>query len=336
MKTEENKDLKKLNTLGLAAKAKWYAEPSDKASIIALLSDNKFKGSPVLIIGSGSNLLFSGDYQGLVIHPVLRDITTLREDGNYIYLRAGAGVEWDEFVAYCVDRGWGGVENLSLIPGCVGASPVQNIGAYGSEVSDTIELVEYINLETLEECQISADDCRFGYRDSVFKRELKSKTIITHVVFRLSKYPVINARYADVAAELAGIVNPGLYDVRKAIIDIRRRKLPDPAVMGNAGSFFKNPVIESQRALELQRDYPTLKLFPAPQGFNKIPAAWLIEQCGFKGIRKGNVGVHPNQALVLVAFEGATGNELLELSAEIQNCVNEKFGIKIDPEVNII
>ena len=176
----------------------------------------------------------------------------------------------------------------------------------------------------------------FGYRDSIFKRELKSKTIITHVIFRLSKFPVINAGYADVAAELAGVKKTGLYDVRKAIIDIRKRKLPDPEVIGNAGSFFKNPVIPAEMASSLQKENPSLKLFPAQSGYSKIPAGWLIEQCGFKGQRVGNVGVHPNQALVLVAFEGATGEELINLAHSIQKCVLDKFKIEIEPEVNII
>ena len=332
----ENKELKGLNTLGLPAKARWFAQPADVNSIKSLLSDIRFKGMPVLVTGSGSNLLYSKDFDGLLIRPDITSITITGQDDNFVYLRAGSGVNWDTFVAYCVDRGWGGVENLSHIPGCVGASPVQNIGAYGAEVADTILSVEFIDLETHKERSLSAEECMFGYRDSIFKRELKSKTIITYVTFRLSKYPVINAGYADVAAELAGIKDPGLYDVRKAIIDIRKRKLPDPEVIGNAGSFFKNPVIPAEMASSLQKENPSLKLFPAQSGYSKIPAGWLIEQCGFKGQRVGNVGVHPNQALVLVAFEGASGVELINLAHSIQKCVLDKFKIEIEPEVNII
>jgi UDP-N-acetylmuramate dehydrogenase len=331
-----NRDLKRLNTLGLEAKALWYAAPHSVDALKEVLKDPAYEGLPVLITGSGSNLLFSGDFNGLLIHPDFNEIKITGEDSDYVYVRAGAGVDWDVFVAWCVDRGWGGLENLSLIPGCVGACPVQNIGAYGSEVGDSIHKVEYVDIKSLKEVTLSAPECRFGYRDSIFKRELKSATVITYVTFRLSKYPVINAGYADVAAELSGVENPGLSDVRRAIIDIRRRKLPDPAVIGNAGSFFKNPVVPEALALSIQRDNPSLKLFAAGSGFSKVPAAWLIEQCGFKGKRFGNVGVHPNQALVLVAYDGATGKELLELSDRIRRAVNEKFGIEIEPEVNII
>ena len=332
----ENKELKKLNTLGLKAKARWFAQPADVASIKRVLSDTRFKGMPILVTGPGSNLLYSKDFNGLLIRPDITSITVTGEDKNSVYLRAGAGVNWDTFVAYCVDRGWGGVENLSHIPGCVGASPVQNIGAYGSEVADSVVSVEFIDLETHKESSLSNDECRFGYRDSIFKRELKSKTIITYVTFCLSKYPVINANYADVAAELSGLKEPGLYDVRKAIIDIRKRKLPDPEVIGNAGSFFKNPVVPEDMAFKLKNENSSLKVFSAQSGFSKIPAAWLIEQCGFKGKRFGNVGVHPNQALVLVAYEGATGEELINLAHSIQKSVLDKFSIEIEPEVNII
>jgi len=336
MMITENKELNKLNTLGLKAKARWYAQPADVTSIKSLLSDTRFKGMQILVTGSGSNLLYSKDFNGLLIRPDITSITVTGEDENSVYLRAGAGINWDTFVAYCVDRGWGGVENLSHIPGCVGASPVQNIGAYGSEVADTVVCVEYIDLETHTDHYISKNECRFGYRDSIFKRELKSKTIITYVTFCLSKFPVINANYSDVATELSGINKPGLNDVRKAIIDIRKRKLPDPEVIGNAGSFFKNPVVPENMAISLQNENPTLKIFPAPSGFSKIPAAWLIEQCGYKGKRFGNVGVHPNQALVLVAYEGATGEELINLAHSIQNSVFDKFKIEIEPEVNIV
>jgi UDP-N-acetylmuramate dehydrogenase len=234
------------------------------------------------------------------------------------------------------DRGWGGLENLSLIPGCVGAAPVQNIGAYGSEAKDTIVKVEFVELAGGAVKSLKGDECKFGYRDSIFKNELKGKVAITFVTFSLSKVPVVNSSYADLTRALESIAQPTIKDVRNIVIDIRRTKLPDPAVVGNVGSFFKNPVIQEELALSIQKDNPSLKIFPAAKGFCKVPAAWLIDNCGFKGKRFGNVGVHENQPLVLLAYEGAKGEELLALAHEIQQAVKERFNIEIEPEVNIV
>ncbi len=333
---EKDKSLKELNTLGLNIYATWYSAPSSEDEIVRVLDNTEFRELPVLVMGSGSNLLFTGDYEGLVIHPVLKEISITGSDAQSVILRVGSGVNWDDFVAYCTDRGWGGVENLSLIPGCVGASPVQNIGAYGSEVKDTIVSVEYIDIKTGERCSLNNSECRFGYRDSIFKNELRGGTIITFVSFRLSLYPVLNFDYTDVAEQLSQIPDPSLYDVREAICSIRRAKLPDPAVLGNAGSFFKNPVVSQERAMLLREMNPGLKLFPAQPGFVKLPAAWLIEQCGYKGIKEGNVGVHHNQALVIVAYKGATGVEILEFAKKIKRAVKTRFDLDIEMEVNVI
>lgn len=335
MKIEKNKNIKSLNTLGLNVNALFYAQPETSQELKALLLNKEYRSLDKLIIGSGSNILFKENYNGLIIHPAIKEISIVKSDDNFVYVRAGAGVEWDNFVAWCTNRGWGGVENLSAIPGCVGACPIQNIGAYGSEVKDTIVSVEYMMLSTGEELIIDNASCNFAYRDSIFKKELKFKTAITFVTFKLSLYPQININYADVSKRMERIESPTLNDIRETIVEIRKQKLPDPAVVGNVGSFFKNPVVEKERALELQKENPTLRLYPTETGY-KVPAGWLIEQCGFKGARYGNVGVHPNQALVLLAFDGATGDELLNLAEKIKRSVKDRFNIDIVPEVNVI
>lgn len=335
MKIFLNKNLKNCNTLGLNVFAKYYASPANKEELLALLRDTQYSDLPKMVLGSGSNVLFASDYDGLVIHPAMKEMLVTGENEKFIFIRVGAGVVWDDLVKYTVSQGWGGLENLSWIPGCVGAAPVQNIGAYGAEAKDTITDVEYTDIKSGKEFMIKGEECRFGYRDSVFKRELKSRTIITHVSFKLSKFPRINSNYADVSQALEGIDCPDLQNLRDIIIDIRKRKLPDPAEVGNAGSFFKNPVVSEGVANSIRQSHPTLKTFPSTEGFCKIPAAWLIEQCGFRGKRYGNVGIHSNQPLVLLAFEGAKGEELIKLSEMISNTVFEKFGVEIEPEVNI-
>jgi len=335
MKILRNENLRNHNTLGLNVFAKYFASPVNKAELSELLSDPHYSSLQKMILGSGSNVLFTSDYDGLVIHPAMPEISVTGEDEKFIYIRVGAGVVWDDLVKYTVGEGWGGLENLSWIPGCVGAAPVQNIGAYGAEAKDTITEVEFTDITTGEEIMIKGEDCRFGYRDSIFKRELKSKTIITYVSFRLSKFPEINSEYADVDQALQGFDHPTLQNLRDIIINIRKRKLPDPAEVGNAGSFFKNPVVSEDVANSIRLSHPTLKIFPATEGFCKIPAAWLIEQCGFKGKQYGNVGVHSIQPLVLLAYKGAKGEELIRLSDMIRKTVFEKFGVEIEPEVNV-
>ncbi len=331
----ENYSLKKHNTFGLDIKASFFASPDNEEKLIKLLEICPFRNEQLLIIGSGSNILFTGDFYGLVIKPEIKDITIVKENDESVLLRVGAGVEWDDFVSYCVNRGWGGVENLSGIPGTVGASPVQNIGAYGSEAKDCIENVEYLDLESLKKVKLSGKECGFGYRDSVFKNRLKSKTVIMHVTFRLSKYPIINIAYTDLSEFFKEKECKSVNEVRDAVVEIRAKKLPDPAAIGNAGSFFKNPVVDITKAEQLKNLYPTLKIFPAGEGRCKLAAAWLIDQCGYKGKRTGNAGVHSKQPLVLLAYEGAKAEEILTLANEIIDAVRDKFGVEISPEVNI-
>ncbi|MDD2419815.1 MAG: UDP-N-acetylmuramate dehydrogenase [Bacteroidales bacterium] len=336
MKLEKEKNLKELNTLGFDIKAKYFANPQMVADLKEILLARELEGEPFLVTGSGSNILYTGDFSGVVIHPSMMDISIEAKDDDFVYIRAGAGVEWDAFVEWCVNRGWGGVENLSGIPGCVGASPVQNIGAYGTEVKETIESVEFVWLDSAKDHVFCNKECEFGYRDSVFKNKLKGKCVITYVTFKLSISPKINIGYADVSDRMSNISDPSVLDIRKAILEIRENKLPDPKVIGNAGSFFKNPVVANEKATSLKQEYPQMKIFPAGDGLCKLPAGWLIEQCGFKGLRDGNVGVHPKQALVLVAYPGSDGKELLELAEKIKRSVKDRFDIDIDPEVNII
>jgi len=330
----ENYSLKNNNTFGLDVKARYFASPASVEMARDLILDPVYGSLPKLVLGAGSNILFTDDYNGLVIKPYIKDISISGEDKEFVWLRSGAGVVWDDFVSYCVDRGWGGVENLSWIPGTVGAAPVQNIGAYGAEAGDIIDSVEYIDMKSGKLVEIRGEECHFGYRDSVFKHSLKSVAMIVYVTFRLNKKPVLNTRYADLS-EYFGENAPSLQDVREAVIEIRKKKLPDPAVTGNAGSFFKNPVVPAEQAERLKRDNPSLKLYPAGEGYCKLPAAWLIDQCGFKGKRVGNAGVHMNQALVLLAYQGATASELLLLADEIMTTVKRRFGVDISPEVNI-
>lgn len=336
MTITENYPLKKHNTFGLDIRARYFAEPVNEDDIIKILSDPCYKKMETLILGSGSNILFTRDFDGLVIKLQINDISITGESSGSVYVRAGAGVNWDSFVSFCADRGWGGAENLSWIPGTVGASPVQNIGAYGAEAKDIIEAVEYIDKENLRKVTIKGEECRFGYRESIFKKELRSRAIITFVTFRLAKIPVLNTGYADLVQYFSKKSCNSVHDVREAVIEIRKLKLPDPSVTGNAGSFFKNPVVGQEKAAALKSEYPTLNTYPAGEGLCKLPAAWLIDQCGFKGKRFGNTGVHERQPLVLLAYEGAKASELLELASNIIDKVRDRFGVEISPEVNIV
>lgn len=291
----------------------------------------------VLVLGGGSNLLFVSDFAGLVIYPNIPGIVPEKEDANHVWVRAGAGVEWDDFVEFAVNKCWGGVENLSLIPGKVGAAPVQNIGAYGQEAADAIESVSGIDLRTGEEWEINAADCRFAYRNSIFKQELRGKFLVTSVLFRLTKFPQLNLSYDGVARMLEGIPEPSIADVRKVILDIRRSKLPDPAVIGNAGSFFKNPVVDAELVTQLEMNYPGMPQYAVNEpGKVKLSAGWLIDQCGWKGATRGGAGVHERHALVLVNRGEATGKEIYGLSEEIRKSVQERFGVDLEREVLVI
>ena len=289
-----------------------------------------------LVLAGGNNILFTRDYDGVLLTPVARQITLLSDDGEEVRVRADAGVEWDDLVEWAVERGLWGIENLSLIPGKAGAAPVQNIGAYGCEAKDAIRRVEMYCVETGAMLTLDAAHCGFGYRESVFKHDLKGKVIITAVEIALSHTPRPRLGYGDVEREVEARGGVTLRNIREVICSIRRAKLPDPAVLGNAGSFFKNPVVGATAAERLLAEYPDMPHYPAPEGRVKLAAGWLIDRAGMKGRREGAVGVHERQALVLVNHGGATGGEVIAFAHKVQETVREKFGIEIDTEVNIL
>lgn len=289
------------------------------------------------MLGGGSNILFVNDFEGLVIHLNIKGREIIEENDKEVLIRVGAGENWHETVMYAVDNGWGGIENLSLIPGSVGAAPIQNIGAYGVELEDVFESLEAIDLETGISKTFDKKSCKFGYRDSVFKNELKGKYIITEVTLRLQKDPDVNRTYGALSEHLKekGISDPDIKDISETVISIRQSKLPDPAKIGNTGSFFKNPVISEEAFRELQKEYPEIPNYPAGDEI-KIPAAWLIDQCGWKGKQIGDAGVHKAHALVIVNYGNANGGEIIELAEKIRHSVFKKFGVKLIPEVNIV
>ncbi len=336
MEITENISLKALNTFGIDAKARYFANCKTVKDIEEILARKELYELPRLVLGGGSNILFTGDFGGTVLKPDLKGIEVTGEDENFVRIRAMAGENWDGFVQFAVDHGLGGVENLSGIPGNVGSCPIQNIGAYGAEARDTIERVEMLNVKDLSRSELHGHQCAFGYRDSIFKRELKSKAIILSVTFQLRKKPVFVTSYGNISEELNHYPEISLRTIREAILAIRKRKLPDPAEIGNAGSFFKNPVIGASRLSALLNDHPQIPHFLQKHGEAKIPAAWLIEQCGWKAVRRGDAGVHKNQPLVLVNYGNATGNEIIALARDIQKSVKEKFGVDIEPEVNLV
>ena len=289
---------------------------------------------PLLFMGGGSNLLFLNNFAGTVFHSVIDDIDIVAEDDNSVSVRVGSGVVWDDFVAYCVEKGWWGVENLSLIPGEVGASAVQNIGAYGVEVKDVLQNIEAISVDDLSKRIFTNAECNYGYRDSIFKNSLKGKYVITYVTYSLSKIANPNIGYGALKSVLSE--NPSLNEIRDAIIAVRNSKLPDPKVYGNAGSFFMNPVIPMEQFAELQSRYPEIPSYPASEGYIKVPAGWLIEKSGWKGKSLGNAAVYEKQALVLINRGGATGMEVKHLADTVIEDVRKMFGITLHAEVNYI
>jgi UDP-N-acetylmuramate dehydrogenase len=306
--------------------------------LLSVLKDEQFVSIPKMILGGGSNVLFTQDFQGLIIKNGLTGIQKVSEDADAVVLKVGAGENWHEFVLYAIDQGLGGIENLSLIPGTVGAAPMQNIGAYGVEVKDVFVSLEAINKETLEIEIFNVEDCKFGYRQSVFKNVFKDKYIITSVSFRLTKKYTLNTSYGAIEETLSdeGVSNPTIRDVSNAVIKIRQSKLPDPKEIGNAGSFFKNPVIDSLDHEGLKAEFPDIPGYELPGDEVKVPAAWLIQNCGWRGKRLGAIGVHENQALVLVNYGGGKGADLKKLAQDIQQSVADKFGIELEMEVNVI
>ncbi len=333
----ENYPLKSHNTFGIESFARYFFEFTEPEDLPHFFQTKKYhEDLPVLILGGGSNILFMKNFEGLIIHPKIPGIRIVNEDRQYVWIESGAGEVWDEFVMYCVNNGFGGLENLSLIPGNVGAAPVQNIGAYGQEAGNVIYLVRGYDTESRSMREFSPDECGFAYRDSVFKRQLKNKFVITSVVFKLDKFPQYNLSYGKVEEQVKSIGEINLKNIRDAIIDIRSSKLPDVNELGNAGSFFKNPVVEIEIATKIKSLYPSLPVYPAGEGFAKLAAGWLIDQAGWKGRRVGNAGVYDKQALVLVNYGNATGDEIYNLSAEIIMSVFDKFGVRLECEVNCI
>lgn len=334
MKIQEKISLRPFNTFGLDVIAERYCEFADEEQLIEGLQYSG--GEPSLILGGGSNVLLTKDIAGLVMRNTIPGIDVIEDDGTAVVIRAGAGVIWHELVMHCVNAGYGGIENMSLIPGSVGAAPMQNIGAYGIEIKDVFHSLDALHIPTGEIHSFKTDDCAFGYRESVFKRALKGQYVLTHLQLRLSRASELNTSYGAIEQELERLDKAAdIQSISEAVINIRRSKLPDPAQIGNAGSFFKNPVISIPVFEELIGRFPDVPNYPAPTG-RKLAAGWLIEQCGWKGKDLGGYGVHDKQALVLVNRGGASGEKIFQLSAEIISSVKERFHVELEREVNII
>ena len=335
MKIQENISLKAYNTFGIDVNAKRFIRVISVYQLQQLLKVEK----DVFLISGGSNMLLTKDIDKLVVHIDIRGISIDKEDDNFVYLTVNAGENWHEFVLYCVAQNYGGLENLSLIPGNVGTCPIQNIGAYGVEVKDTITKLEAINIETTKLHTFSNDDCNFGYRNSIFKNKVKGEFVITSVAFKLTKQNHnLNTSYGAIETELSSknIIKPSLKDISNAVIAIRQTKLPDPKEIGNSGSFFKNPVITKSAFINLQKEYPNIPSYAISENEVKVPAGWLIETAGFKGKRFGDYGVHEKQALVLVNYNNASGKDIYTLAEEIQKHILNQFKIDLEIEVNII
>ncbi|MFE3846784.1 UDP-N-acetylmuramate dehydrogenase [Flavobacterium sp. LB3P45] len=337
MEIQHNISLKKYNTFGIEAKAKQFAAVHSTDELKVILEENK--ENKKFILGGGSNMLLTKDIDALVIHIDLKGKKIIEENENFVWVESQAGENWHELVLWTIDQNFGGLENMSLIPGNVGTTPVQNIGAYGTEIKDTFVSCEAMTIENQEMKTFVKDDCHFGYRESVFKNEAKNQYVITSVVFKLTKRNhKINISYGDITAELTknDIANPTLKNVSNAVIAIRQSKLPDPKELGNSGSFFKNPILLKSDFEKIHQQFPEMKYYEVSDTEVKVPAGWLIEKAGFKGKRFGDAGIHKNQALVLVNYGNATGQEILNVSKNIQETIFKTFGIHIEAEVNVI
>ncbi|MEN8880036.1 MAG: UDP-N-acetylmuramate dehydrogenase [Polaribacter sp.] len=335
MKIQENISLKAYNTFGINVNAKRFIRVDSVYQLQQLLNIEK----DVFLISGGSNMLLTKDIDKLVVYIDIKGISIDKEDDNFVYLSVNAGENWHDFVLYCVAQNYGGLENLSLIPGNVGTCPIQNIGAYGVEVKDTITKLEAINIETTKLHTFSNDNCNFGYRNSIFKNKVKGEFVITSVAFKLTKQNhKLNTSYGAIETELSSknIISPTLKDISDAVIAIRQTKLPDPKEIGNSGSFFKNPVIKKSAFINLQKDYPNIPSYTISENEIKVPAGWLIETAGFKGKRFGACGVHEKQALVLVNYGNASGKDIHGLAKKIQTHILNQFNIDLEIEVNVI
>jgi len=331
----ENFDLSSYNTFGIQARTRYFAKISSVAELTNLSVDHKL---PLMILGGGSNVLFTRDFDGYILRNEIKGIEKTSEDEDHVYLRVGAGENWHGFVEYSISQGYAGIENLALIPGFTGASPMQNIGAYGVEIRDVFHRLDAFHLHDGELVSFAAKDCEFGYRESVFKRKFKGLFAISHVEFRLNKKPVFNTRYGAIEQELEKmqVKEPSIRAIADAVINIRRSKLPDPAVIGNAGSFFKNPEIPLEKFDILKSKFPGIIGYPIDNNRIKLAAGWLIEHAGWKGYREGNAGVHDKQALVLVNYGGAKGSDIYALSSKIIDSIRDRYNVELEREVNIV
>ena len=331
--------LRAFNTFGIEASASQFVEISSVEQYITLRHSSEFSHLPHLFLGGGSNVLLTKNQEALVVKISIPGISILKEDADFVWVKGGAGVVWDEFVQYTVDQGWSGLENLSLIPGTVGAAPMQNIGAYGVEIKDTFDSLEALNLTTLEVEVFDAKACAFGYRESFFKRAGKGHYLISSVTFKLAKKPSVKTSYGAIQEVLAakGISQPSIREVADAVVEIRKSKLPDPKEIGNSGSFFKNPTVSASEAARIITQNPGIPHYPVDGSTDvKFPAGWFIEKAGWKGFRRGDAGVHAKQALVLVNYGEAKGEDILALSEEIKQSIKDTFGVSLETEVNIL
>jgi len=332
-----NYSLKNHNTFGVTAKAKYFASFNSEQELTELLKNNICKTEPLFILGGGSNILLTKDFKGIVLANKIKGINIISEDKHSTSITVGAGEVWHDFVLWSIQKSLSGIENLALIPGLIGASPMQNIGAYGTEVKEVITKVSYIEIESGVKKEITNKECRFGYRNSIFKEELKGKAVITEVVYKLSKTPLNNIKYGSITDELKRLEKePSPSSIAEAVINIRSSKLPDPKVLGNSGSFFTNPIIEIHEFEKLKKEFPDIIGYKVSDTEAKISAGWLIDNVELKGYRKSDAGVHKNHALVLVNYGNATGLEIINLAREIQQTVKDKYGISIETEVNIL
>ena len=341
MQVQQNFSLKKYNTFGIDAAAKYFSifsSVDELENILSFIAKEQISSNKQFILGGGSNVLFIKNYDGLVLKNNIGGIHTIHEDEDHIYVKAGAGENWHKFVMHCIKNNFAGVENLSLIPGNIGASPMQNIGAYGAEIKDVFHSLEAFHLKEKRIINFSTNDCGFGYRESVFKKKYKDQFVILNVTYRLNKKPQYNISYGAIKEELKklNIRELNIKAISQAVINIRKSKLPDPKVIGNAGSFFKNPEITKDEFVVLEAQFENLQTYPLDNGNVKLSAAWLIEQCGWKGFRRGDAGCYEKQPLVLVNYDNASGKEIYDLSEEIKQSVKEKFDVELEREVNII
>ena len=336
LQIEELYPLKSLNTFGIDVKADFFVALKNNDEVKKFVHNHEYKKLPFLVLGGGSNLLFTSDYKGIIIKPEIEGIEIISDNSSHCEVRCGAGVIWDDFVAWVVGNNLYGIENLSLIPGTVGASPIQNIGAYGIEVKDSLISVEGFRIDTGEHFKLNNFECEFGYRSSIFKSKQWKQIIITQVNFRFAKNPEFKIEYGTVKTEVEKLGELNLKNVRQAIIGIRQQKLPNPAEIGNAGSFFKNPLISSSQAKKIKEKYDDVHLFKNHGDLYKIPAAFLIEKCGWKGFREGDAGVYKNQPLILTNYGNAKGIDILNLAYKISDSVRNAFGLDLEMEVNIV